>query len=559
MAWKIVNNADSGTSTTFGGNDGDKISQLFSGITIADIPDINTNFRFRDDRFRLRNPANTFDYIFSTGAIDADRTLNVPLITGTDTLAVLGLAQTFSNKVLDATCTFSGSIALPPTVVETDQANTYGDFTQKFKDNRIEIENPAGTFTYRIIGQAIAGNRDLNLPLTTATDTLAAIGINNNFTNGQTIIAATGSADAVTLRRTDTGVPGTGIDLNYEFNDSLGNNDQFCDLRASVVTQTSGAEDAKWQVNLMYAGTKMERFRVEEDGHVHIIGPAADLLTLYDSATTNDAYGGNLLWRGQDSVGNDQTYLEIKPYIQDWTSGSEDSNMAIHMMKGGVLENTHWFSEESIGIQNTTSNNWGYIDVNNIQNSDKTFYLPNCSANLVGAGFSAGGDVVVSNTVTETTLLSYSIPQDSLMNDGFCRVVLRGHILQNQATGTTFTFRVKIAGSTVWGDVTASIGQNATRLPFRLEFDVYARSSTTSTAVNGFLMLNDGAAAGTAGIGDISDDEGFVNQCFDSEGNGYTGDMGTSNRTLTVTIEQSVASTSVVTTLKHSSVEQISA
>ena len=45
---------------------------------------------------RLRNPANTFAYDIVPGAITAARTLNVPVITGTDTLAVLGLAQVFT-------------------------------------------------------------------------------------------------------------------------------------------------------------------------------------------------------------------------------------------------------------------------------------------------------------------------------------------------------------------------------------------------------------------------------------------------------------------------------
>src|SRR6187551_2180108 len=111
MAWKIVNNADTGTSDIFGGNDGDKISQLLSGITVGETIDINTDFPFRDDRLQIWNPAKTFKYIISTSAITgANRTLNLPLITGTDTLAVLGLAQTFNNKTLDSSCNVSAAV-----------------------------------------------------------------------------------------------------------------------------------------------------------------------------------------------------------------------------------------------------------------------------------------------------------------------------------------------------------------------------------------------------------------------------------------------------------------
>lgn len=45
----------------------------------------------------IRNPANTFKYTLTAGAIAADRQLDLPLITGTDTLAVLGLDQTFTG------------------------------------------------------------------------------------------------------------------------------------------------------------------------------------------------------------------------------------------------------------------------------------------------------------------------------------------------------------------------------------------------------------------------------------------------------------------------------
>jgi hypothetical protein len=53
-------------------------------------------FDFDPDGMRVWNPAFTFQYTFQAAAIAANRTLNIPLITATDTLAVLGLAQTFT-------------------------------------------------------------------------------------------------------------------------------------------------------------------------------------------------------------------------------------------------------------------------------------------------------------------------------------------------------------------------------------------------------------------------------------------------------------------------------
>lgn len=50
---------------------------------------------------RLKNPAGSFDYIINPGAIAAERTLNLPVLTATDTVVVLALAQTLTNKTID--------------------------------------------------------------------------------------------------------------------------------------------------------------------------------------------------------------------------------------------------------------------------------------------------------------------------------------------------------------------------------------------------------------------------------------------------------------------------
>ena len=51
----------------------------------------------------INNPARTFKYTLTAAAIAAARTLNLPLITGTDTLMTLGLAQTVTGILTLAT------------------------------------------------------------------------------------------------------------------------------------------------------------------------------------------------------------------------------------------------------------------------------------------------------------------------------------------------------------------------------------------------------------------------------------------------------------------------
>ena len=63
------------------------------------------NKTFGTTNLLINNPAATFAYTITSGAITAARTLNLPVITGTDTLAVLGLAQTFT-----ATQTFTSPV-----------------------------------------------------------------------------------------------------------------------------------------------------------------------------------------------------------------------------------------------------------------------------------------------------------------------------------------------------------------------------------------------------------------------------------------------------------------
>lgn len=99
MVWKKVNNSDAGDATHFGGNDIDKISDLFSGVADVDTLDLNSETKFRNQKFRIRNPANTFSYIMNSSAISAHRTCTLPLLTADDTFVFANHAQTISNKI----------------------------------------------------------------------------------------------------------------------------------------------------------------------------------------------------------------------------------------------------------------------------------------------------------------------------------------------------------------------------------------------------------------------------------------------------------------------------
>ena len=230
---------------------GGTIDGVTIGATVAPA-----QVKVQDNALQIENPAADFKYTITGAAIVADRVLNLPLTTATDTLVVLALAQTLTAKTLvqptiadfvnaghnhqDAvggatlghnaatdnptvshgatgavvgttnTQTLSAKTLTSPTITTSPTAAgaTWGDLGSvttidinggtvdgvtigaaaapsqvKVQDNALQIENPAATFKYTITGAAIAADRALNLPLTTATDTLVALGLAQTLTN----------------------------------------------------------------------------------------------------------------------------------------------------------------------------------------------------------------------------------------------------------------------------------------------------------------------------------------------------------------------------------------
>ena len=107
MVWKTTGRTG-GSSTQFGGQDLDKVSNLFSGVADVDTVDINSNWSYRNLRARIRNPANTFNYIINSAAIVADRNISLPLLGADDTFLFAANTATVTNKSMSgSTNTFT--------------------------------------------------------------------------------------------------------------------------------------------------------------------------------------------------------------------------------------------------------------------------------------------------------------------------------------------------------------------------------------------------------------------------------------------------------------------
>src|SRR6185437_146525 len=128
---------------------GTYISFLTTKKTTTTLSEV---FRLNDDgTINITNPAFTFNYVLTPAAITANRILNLPLITGTDTLATLGLAQTFTGTI-----TMSGAnIALGAnslttsnyTILETTAASVTAIGLSRSSGNNQSVLalSPAGT------------------------------------------------------------------------------------------------------------------------------------------------------------------------------------------------------------------------------------------------------------------------------------------------------------------------------------------------------------------------------------------------------------------------------
>lgn len=281
---KKVINADPGTADLVGGDNWDTLDDYFGGIATGLTASIATDTKYGDDRLFIFNPAGTFTYRFSTGAIVANRILSIPLISADDTFALLNVAQTFTQNqkvsfgtlgsqftihrgvnsatnlvrqsfslndslsneteygriegiILDPTdasedgyflmsCVRAGAISglfsinenndggtslggpnrrvnfletnltavrnftHPDTagevmVKEAAQTPISGD--KSFNWNTLRFWNSAATFRYRIAAGSITADRILNLPVITADDTVAVLGLAQTFTQAQTI------------------------------------------------------------------------------------------------------------------------------------------------------------------------------------------------------------------------------------------------------------------------------------------------------------------------------------------------------------------------------------
>ncbi len=130
----------SGIATSVVGGVGIITQLSVSAITTTANLNVTGIGTFLTAGLKVRNPANTFQYNITSGAITADRTLNLPVITATDTLAVLGLSQTFS-----AAQSFSNTLTASATLDLTGNTTGTHVFGSNQTSGTITLGGSSGT------------------------------------------------------------------------------------------------------------------------------------------------------------------------------------------------------------------------------------------------------------------------------------------------------------------------------------------------------------------------------------------------------------------------------
>jgi hypothetical protein len=516
MVWPNITAQHTTTSTQFGGDQGNKLSDYFNDIDLAvawsstDEPKINTITKIRTGKLKIGDASNNNWVTITNGEQTADRNLAIPVLVGNDTMATLGVAQTFTD----------------------DQTISDTAFSDVFN-----IRNNANS-------------------------------VNDN------------------------------VSLNLQLRDSANNAVNYGRINAQISDPTNGSEDGRLRFYVRQADVLNEIMRLEDNGKLHCGGPNrriafdetgltairtftypdADtkvaglaIANLFTDAQTikKDTNSGHLslyrqinsigtqwslLFEANDSASNQTTYASLTPEIADNTNGSEDGILRVNVMIAGGVTNTASWHED--GHYRCGGSNRRVDFAETGLTTVRSFKFPNADTTLIGTGTQSGATVDINTNNTEQDMLNYSVPANSMGANGCVRFTISGYLLQNQATGTTYIFRIKFGGTNMWEDTSASIAQSANKMAFRFTGEVFNKNATNANGASGFLTINEAATTATTGVGDIQDDEIQTNAPVDSDGADTTKDT-TSAQTLQVTVTMSVSNAAVHTVIKHKMVEVV--
>jgi hypothetical protein len=329
----------------------------------------------------FENPAKTFGTTLSGGAVTANRTLNLPVITGTDTLGALGMTQSWTGN------------------------NDFGisGATDKFDGLGIIIRNPAHTFATTLSNPAITANRTLNLPLITGTDTLDALNTAGTYTANHQFTTTSGLYEN-TAKTFSTTLAGGAVTANQTLN-----------LPLITGTDTLGALNVaqKWTANQTLQNPQINGFDVNYTSYTSNKTPqyTEDVIKMDTSSAT-------LVLTLPTAVGHTgkiftilNTGLSASNILQIETTSSQTIDG--YFSSTGSMNLTK--SSQVLSVQSDGAN-WNIIK--NLDTSFNEFFIKGSTAQWYGSAMSAlapGTQISVVTTLRASPwIVSHTITIDKI-------------------------------------------------------------------------------------------------------------------------------------------------
>jgi hypothetical protein len=151
----------------------------------------------------------------------------------------------------------------------------------------------------------------------------------------------------------------------------------------------------------------------------------------------------------------------------------------------------------------------------------------------------ASAAIGFTNSSDENTIMSFTLPANTLGTNRSVQINLGGGVYNQQAGGATGNWRLRVyLGDTkIYDDLSASVSSQPNFRPIYLDFSIAAQGSAAQTMI-GQMMFVDKVTSATTGYGDISSAANI--QGLASVGGLSTVDLST-NVTISITAQMSVA------------------
>lgn len=161
----------------------------------------------------------------------------------------------------------------------------------------------------------------------------------------------------------------------------------------------------------------------------------------------------------------------------------------------------------------------------------------------------------VTDTITPTDILAFSLPAGRLTAGHKIRVRMGGQYVNTSGGVRTYTIEISIGGTTLWGTASNSNASTALEVPWELDFEIAAESNTL-VHLHGRKSVHTTNTATIAGLGALTASQ-RSDVTISSVRGGVTVPSLASIRTVSVTITHSFQSASIILTRNQYSVELI--